>query len=85
MPGNSSTNPEYVAPGAIPRLLVTIVGDQAGPTSGDRLTRTTFIQRVNTSGGVAPSTGCASASDIGNQAFVPYTTDYYFYRAAKSR
>lgn len=83
MPGNSSTDPKYVAPGAIAWLLVTIVGDQAGPTGGDKLTQTTYIQRVNTSGGVAPSTGCSSASNIGNQAFVPYTTDYYFYKAGK--
>jgi len=82
-PGNSSTDPEYVAPGAIAWLLVTIVGDQAGPTGGDKLTKTTFIQRLNTSGGVAPSTGCVSSTDVGNQAFVPYTTDYYFYKAAK--
>lgn len=83
MPGNSSTDPKYVAPGAIAWLLVTIVGDQAGPTGGDKLTQTTYIQRVNTSGGVAPSTGCSSASNIGSQAFVPYTTDYYFYKAGK--
>lgn len=73
MPGNSSTDSRYVAPGAIAWLLVTIVGDQAGPTGGDKLTQTTYIQRVNTSGGVAPSTGCSSASNIGSQAFVPYT------------
>lgn len=83
MPGNSSTDSRYVAPGAIAWLLVTIVGDQAGPTGGDKLTQTTYIQRVNTSGGAAPSTGCSSASNIGNQAFVPYTTDYYFYKAGK--
>jgi hypothetical protein len=82
-PGNSSTDPEYVAPGAIAWLLVTIVGDQDGPNGGDKLAKTTFIQRLNTSGGMAPSTGCTSLSDVGNQAFVPYTTDYYFYRAAK--
>jgi len=83
MSGDSSTDPAYVAKGAIAWLLVTIVGDQAGPAGGDRLTKTTYIQRVNTSGGVAPSTGCASVGDVGRQAFVPYTTDYYFYRAAK--
>ena len=85
MPGDSYTGSDYVAPGAIAWLLVTIVGDQAGPTGGDKLTQTTYIQRVNTSGGVAPSTGCAFSSDVGNQAFVPYTTDYYFYKAAKSK
>lgn len=80
--GNSSSDPAYVAPGAIPWLLVTIVGAQNGPTGGDKLTGTTYIQRVNTAGGVAPATGCASSTDIGNKAFVPYTTDYYFYKKA---
>jgi hypothetical protein len=79
-PGNSSTDPDYVAPGAIAWLLVTIVGHEDGPDDGDRLSATTYIQRVNTSGGVAPLTGCSMSDDIGNQAFVPYTTDYYFYK-----
>ena len=80
-PGRSSTDSNYVEPGAIPWLLVTIVGNQDGPTGGDRLSATTFIQRVNTHGGVAPSTGCTSLADLGNTAFVPYTTDYYFYKS----
>ena len=77
--GDSSSDPAFVAKGAIAWLKVTVVGAQEGPTGGDTLTRTTFIQRVNTSKGVAPSTGCASFSDVGNQAFVPYTADYIFY------
>ena len=81
-PGNSSSDPAYVAPGAIPWLLVTAVGAQAGPDGGDMLMGTTFIQRLNTSGGVAPSTGCSSSADVGNKAFVPYTTDYFFYKKA---
>ena len=81
--GNSSSDPAFVAPGAIAWLLVTVVGAQDGPTSGDTLTATTFIQRLNTSGGVAPSTGCASSTDVGNQAFVPYTADYFFYKRGK--
>ena len=80
-PGNSSTDPNYVEPGAIPWLLVTIAGHQDGPTGGDRLSGTTFIQRLDTSGGLAPSTGCTSPEDIGKMAFVPYTTDYYFYKS----
>jgi hypothetical protein len=83
-PGNSTTDPNFVEPGAIPWLLVTIVGYQDGPTGGDRLSGTTFIQRVNTHGGPAPSTGCASLADLGNMAFVPYTTDYYFYKSTGS-
>jgi len=78
-PGDSSSDPDFVAPGAIAWLLVTVVGAQDGPTGGHKLTETTFIQRLNTSGGVAP-TGCESLTDVGKQAFVPYTADYFFYK-----
>jgi len=77
----SSTNPAYVAPGAIPWLLLQIVGTQQGPMGGSFLTGTTYIHRVNTAGGVAPSTGCSAAANVGTLALVPYTTDYYFYKA----
>jgi hypothetical protein len=77
----SSSDPAFVAPGAVAWLLLKVVGAQDGPTGGDTLTATKFIQRLNTSGGVAPSTGCASPADVGNQAFVPYTADYFFYEA----
>jgi uncharacterized protein DUF3455 len=50
-----------------------------------RLTRTTFIQRLNTSGGIAPSTGCTQPIDLGTKALVPYTADYFFYKAAESQ
>jgi hypothetical protein len=39
----------------------------------------TSVQRVNTSGGVAPDTGC-DASNAGKEARVPFAADYYFYR-----
>jgi len=71
----------HVAPGAVAWLLLTRVGVQEGPGGGDKLTSTTFIQRVNIAGGVAPSTGCASSSDVGREAFMPYTADYIFYEA----
>jgi hypothetical protein len=70
----------WVAPGAIPWLKLQVVGAQLGPDGGRRLAVATFIQRVNTAGGVAPATGCTSPADIGRRAFVPYTTDYVFYR-----
>ena len=82
-PGDSSTDPAFVAKNAIAWLKVTVTGTEDGPTGGDTLTKTTFIQRLNTSGGVAPSAGCASPSDLGNQAFVPYTADYFFFTAPK--
>ena len=75
----SSTDPKFVKEGAVAWLKVTAVGTEEGPTGGDKLAHTTFIQRLNTSGGVAPKTGCASGSDLGNQAFMPYTADYFFY------
>jgi hypothetical protein len=77
----SYSNPGFVARGDIPLLLLQVVGAQDGPTGGRTLTATTFIHRLNTSGGVAPSTGCTS-SDVGKRAFVPYTADYFFYSAA---
>ena len=39
----------------------------------------TSVQRVNTSGGVAPATGC-DASNSGKEARVAVAADYYFYR-----
>ena len=67
---------------AIAWLLLDVVGAQNGPTGGDKLTGTTFIQRLNTTGGLAPSTGCSSLTDVGKQAFIPYTADYFFYKQA---
>jgi uncharacterized protein DUF3455 len=77
----TSTDPAFVAPGAIPWLLLQVVGAQSGPTSGDTLTATTFIHRLTTSGGIAPATGCAESTDVGNKALVPYTANYFFYKA----
>jgi hypothetical protein len=71
-----------VDPTAIAWLLLDGVGSQNGPTGGDKLTGTTFVQRLNTKGGLAPSTGCSSLTDLGNTAFVPYTADYFFYKKA---
>lgn len=61
--------------GAIPWLLLQIVSTSAGP-DGDRLTQTTYIQRLTTTGGTTPGTSCSA----GATASVPYTADYYFYR-----
>jgi len=74
------TDPDFVAEGAIAWLKLPAAGVQEGPKRGDTLTATTFIQRLNTSGGLAPSTGCALSTDVGNEAFVPYTADYFFYK-----
>jgi hypothetical protein len=77
----SSSDPAFVEPGAIDWLLLQVVGAAPGPTGGHRLTETTYLQRVHTSGGRAPTAGCAEADDIGTKALVPYTAAYFFYRA----
>jgi len=78
-----STDAAYVAPGAIPWLVLeaVVVGD--GPTGGDKLLPTRRIQRVNTVDGAAPSTGCSQPGNIGKRALVPYEADYYFYKEVK--
>lgn len=76
----TATDAAFVAPGAIPWLKLQIVGRKLGPDGGGKLAATTFMQRINTAGGVAPATGCASTADIGARAFVPYAADYVFYR-----
>ena len=80
----SSSDPKFVEPGAIPWLLLQVVGAQDGLTGGDKLSETTFIQRLHTTGGIAPSSGCAQSSEVGQRTFVPYTADYVFYKAVKS-
>jgi hypothetical protein len=57
---------------------------QNGPFGSNKLTPTTFIQRVSTSGGLAPSTGCDSMQDVGRPGFVPYTAEYFFSPTAKA-
>lgn len=65
---------------AIPWVLLQTAGTAVGPTGGDTLAKTTFVQRVNTRGGLAPATGCSLPTDIGSKRFVPYKADYFFYR-----
>lgn len=74
------TGSVVVAADAIAWLRLEKAGTQVGPTGGTTLAVTTFIQRVNTVGGVAPSTGCDVPTDIGKKAFVPYTADYVFFK-----
>jgi hypothetical protein len=76
----ASTDPDFVEEGAIAWLKLEVKNHLDGPTGGVKLSRTTFIQRLNTHGGLAPATGCASLTDVGTRAFVPYRADYFFYR-----
>jgi hypothetical protein len=63
--GDPSTDPNFVAPGAIPWLLLRVMGAEDGAFWGDELSPATFIHRVNTRGGIAPATGCKQAADVG--------------------
>jgi hypothetical protein len=76
----SSSDGAFVDPDAIPWLLLQVVGAEDGAISGGVLSSTTFLQRVNTMGGLAPESGCGRALDIGLKALMPYTADYVFYR-----
>jgi hypothetical protein len=69
-----------VSPTAIPWLLLRATSTAPGPHHGDRLTDTTYVQRVNTTGGLAPTSGCDQTT-LGAARNVPYTADYYFYKA----
>ena len=67
-----------VDPTAVPWLRLSAKSTSLGPDGGDRLFATTDVQRVNTTGGLAPTSGC-DASNVGAETDVPYTGDYYFY------
>jgi uncharacterized protein DUF3455 len=81
----AGSDPSCPNTGAIACLLLVSIGSQAGPTGGKLLTKTTFIQRLNTKGGSAPAddAGCSAATDVGHQLLVPYSADYYFFRGAE--
>jgi hypothetical protein len=60
--------------GNIPWLLLTTTTEGAGRFAG-----VAFIQRVNTSGGIAPKSSCDKAMS-GKVERVDYKADYYLYR-----
>jgi hypothetical protein len=75
-----STDAAYVAPDAIEWLLLEVKGAQLGPTGGAMLMPAKFIQRINTSGGLAPPAADCTAGTIKSRRLVPYEADYYFYK-----
>ena len=64
---------------AIPWLRLKAVSTSVGP-DGDRLVKTAYIQRVATTGGLAPAAADCNAATAGAQVEVPYTADYYFWK-----
>ncbi len=69
-----------VDPTAIDWLLLSTRSTAAG-ADGDRLTKTTFIQRTATTGGRAPAASTCNAATVGATVEVPYTADYHFWKA----
>jgi Protein of unknown function (DUF3455) len=70
---------EVPVAGSIAWLLLKKVGTFDGTIGGGLLAQTTFIQRINTLGGLAPEGACTP----NDMKLVPYQTDYIFYRAEK--
>jgi len=66
-----------VDPTAIPWLLL----KQTSTTPG-RLAATTYVQRLDTRGGLEPAASKCSTATVGNERKVLYTADYRFWRAA---
>ena len=75
-----AADPVTVDPTAIPWLLLEPTSATAGP-DGDRLAGTKYIQRVATTGGVAPAASTCNAETAGDVAEIPYTADYVFWKA----
>ena len=69
-----------VDPTAIDWLKLSVASTSAG-IDGDLLVHTTFIQRLATSGGVAPPAEQCNTGTTGIRAEVSYTADYYFWRS----
>jgi Protein of unknown function (DUF3455) len=61
--------------GNIAWLLLKGVATSSG-VDGDRFAGTIWVQRLNTSGGVAPAGACTPGATIA----MPYTTDYFFWK-----
>jgi hypothetical protein len=69
-----------VDPTAIAWLRLAPDAKGAGP-DGDRLAATTSIQRIATVGGLPPAASACNAETAGTVEEVPYTADYYFWKA----
>jgi Protein of unknown function (DUF3455) len=72
----AGTDPSCPNSGAIACLLLQAVATTAEQPRGGLFSEVTYVQRLNTVGGSAPTTSCT----IGQLALVPYTADYTFFR-----
>ena len=72
-----------VDPTAIDWFLLRVT-DAAAGADGARLAGTTFIQRVQTTGGLAPAPESCNAETFGDVEEIPYTAVYAFWKASGS-
>jgi Protein of unknown function (DUF3455) len=80
MDGSKLTGAQVaVAPSSAGNIPLQLVKTNPAMGAG-AMTGVTYIQRVATSGGVAPATVC-DASSSGNKQIVRYQADYIFYKA----
>jgi hypothetical protein len=77
----AGSDPSCPNDNSISCLLLQVIGADKGTLPGaGLLTKTSFIQRINTKGGLAPLEGCFVQTDFGKIALVPYTADYVFFQ-----
>jgi len=69
-----------VDPTAIAWLLLKQTSATPG-ADGDRLGATTYIQRLQTTGGLTPPAADCNAGAAGSAREIPYTADYLFWKA----
>jgi hypothetical protein len=67
-----------VDPTAVDWLLLAATSTTPGRFGG-----TTYIQRINTTGGLIPAAGDCNAGTVGTQREVPYTADYVFWKKGR--
>ena len=68
-----------VSPGAAGSIPLQLV--QAAPSTGKgAMTDVTYIQRLNTVGGIAPATPACAAANVGAKNNVGYQADYVFFK-----
>jgi hypothetical protein len=76
--GKAAANVPSPDPSSIPWLLVAVVSR----SGAGALARVTSIQRINTKGGSAPSSGC-DAGHAGQEFRASYSADYLFFAPAR--
>jgi hypothetical protein len=72
-----------VDPASIPWLLLQAKSTTPATTNNGpgRMSDVTYVQRLETTGGLAPATGC-DVDHIGDTADVDYTAKYFFYESS---